>query len=306
MGQDRDLALAQLEWLLEAGADEAIGETAVDRLAAPAALPGRANGDAAHAPGPGLGEAPTARSPAPQSPPPAQPATNRPTGRPGAARSKRGSANDVVASARALAAAARSVAELRDALVDFDGCPLKATAMNLCFADGNPEAKIMLVGEAPGAEEDRKGLPFVGASGQMLDRMLSFIGLDRGSVYITNLLFWRPPGNRTPTGPEIASCIPFVERHIELVDPTHLMLVGGISAKTLLGRSEGILRQRGHWRHYQHAGMARPIPALPTLHPAYLLRQPAQKRLAWQDYLKFHQAVRDGIDPVTGSAIHSG
>ena len=296
MGQDRDRALAHLQWLLEAGADEAIGEVAPDRLAAAQPQPSAPQPSAAR---------PSAASPRPDGgrpakdrPPPERPATPP--------RAKRPGAGDAVAAASRMAAAADSVEALRAALAEFDGCPLKATAMNLCFADGNPEAKIMLVGEAPGAEEDRQGKPFVGVSGQLMDRMLACIGLDRSSVYITNLLFWRPPGNRTPTAPEIASCIPFVERHIELVDPTHLMLVGGISAKTLLGRGDGILRQRGHWRHYQHLGMARPIPALPTLHPAYLLRQPAQKRLAWQDYLSFHRAVRDGLDPVTGSAIRAG
>lgn len=284
MGQDRDRALTDLQWLLEAGADEAIGEVAPDRLAADRLAPDR----------------PAAAQPRPSAPQPSAPQPSAP------ARAKRPGAGDAVAAASRMATAADSVEALRAALAEFDGCPLKATAMNLCFADGNPEAKIMLIGEAPGAEEDRQGKPFVGVSGQLMDRMLACIGLDRSSVYITNLLFWRPPGNRTPTAPEIASCIPFVERHIELVDPTHLMLVGGISAKTLLGRGDGILRQRGHWRHYRHLGMARPIPALPTLHPAYLLRQPAQKRLAWRDYLSFHRAVRDGLDPVTGGAIRAG
>ncbi len=156
----------------------------------------------------------------------------------------------------------------------------------------------MIIGEAPGAEEDRQGLPFVGAAGRLLDRMLAGIGLDRNSVYITNILVWRPPGNRTPTGTEIAACLPFVERHIELVDPEYLMLTGGISAKTLLGRSEGILKLRGRWFHYQHAGMARPIPALASLHPAYLLRQPAQKRLAWRDFLALKEALESGRDPL--------
>ncbi len=170
--------------------------------------------------------------------------------------------------------------------------------MNLVFADGNPEARIMFIGEAPGAQEDRQGLPFVGASGQLLDQMLSHIGLDRTSVYITNLLFWRPPGNRTPTPGEIASCLPFLERHIELVNPSHIVLVGGISAKTLLDRREGILKLRGQWGHYRPLGLERPIPALATLHPAYLLRQPAQKRLAWRDLLSLAQALESGEDPV--------
>jgi len=170
--------------------------------------------------------------------------------------------------------------------------------MNLVFADGNPQAKVMVIGEGPGAQEDRQGLPFVGVSGQLLDRMLGCIGLDRTTVYITNVLFWRPPGNRTPTASEIATCLPFVERHIELVDPDYLLFVGGISAKTLLGRSEGILKLRGRWAHYQHVGLARPIPAMASLHPAYLLRQPAQKRLAWRDLLALKAAIRSGKDPL--------
>ena len=172
--------------------------------------------------------------------------------------------------------------------------------MNLVFADGNPDGRVMLIGEGPGSEEDRRGLPFVGASGQLLDRMLACIGLDRAQVYISNVLFWRPPGNRTPTDAEVAACLPFVERHIELANPDFLVLLGGMSAKTLLARTEGILRLRGRWRPYQHAGMATPIPALPTLHPAYLLRQPQQKRLAWRDLLSLGKALKSGIDPLAG------
>jgi len=143
----------------------------------------------------------------------------------------------------------------------------------------------MLIGEAPGADEDRAGLPFVGVSGQLLDRMLGCIGLDRRSVYITNVIFWRPPGNRPPTAEEIAACLPFVERHIELVSPDLLVLLGGASSKTLLARSDGIMRLRGKWFQYESAGLARPVPALPTFHPAYLLRQPEQKRESWRDLL---------------------
>jgi DNA polymerase len=176
--------------------------------------------------------------------------------------------------------------------------------MNLVFADGDPQARVMVIGEGPGAEEDRRGLPFVGVSGRLLDRMLAAIGLDRTSAYITNVLFWRPPGNRTPTGTEIAACLPFVERHIELVDPEYLLLAGGISAKTLLGRSEGILKLRGRWAHYQHAGMARPIPAMASLHPAYLLRQPAQKRLAWRDFLALREALESGRDPLLCAPVN--
>lgn len=269
MQADRDKALATLDWLIQAGADEAIGDTPRDRMAAPTPVP-----------------APVARAAPPPKPAPAPTA--------GGLMSNDGA----LASARALATAATTLDDLRAALDEFDGCSLKQTAMNLVFADGNPQAKVMVIGEGPGAEEDRRGLPFVGVSGQLLDRMLACIGLDRASAYITNVLFWRPPGNRTPTASEIATCLPFVERHIELVDPDYLLFAGGISAKTLLGRSEGILKLRGRWAHYQHVGLPRPIPAMPSLHPAYLLRQPAQKRLAWRDLLALKAAIRSGKDPL--------
>ena len=158
------------------------------------------------------------------------------------------------------------------------------------FADGNPKAKVMLVGEAPGADEDRLGLPFVGVSGQLLDRMMAAIGLDRTSFYITNVCFWRPPGNRKPTDIELAAQKPFVERHIELVAPKVLVLVGAAAAQGLLGTTEGITRLRGRWFQYQPArGPA--IPALPIFHPAYLLRQPAQKRETWRDLLKLREVL---------------
>ena len=287
MKKDEADALAALRWQLEAGVDEAIEEQPQDRRRAEPATAAKVSPALAASPP----EPPPAQPPSPKPKPEIKPQA-RPAG------GDLTSPQQAVASAREAAAAAGSVAELRAALEAFDGCALKATATQLCFADGNPEARIMMIGEAPGAEEDRQGLPFVGVSGRLMDRMLSFIGLDRSQVYISNVLFWRPPGNRSPSAEEIAACLPFTERHIELVDPAYLVLVGGISAKTLLGRSEGILRLRGRWYPYQHAGLAHPVPALATLHPAYLLRQPAQKRLAWQDYLKLHQAVISGANPL--------
>lgn len=182
--------------------------------------------------------------------------------------------------ARAIAANCATLEDLRNALADFD-CSLRNTAKNLVFADGNPNARIMLIGEAPGRDEDLQGLPFVGRSGQLLDRMLATIGLDRSSVYIINTLPWRPPGNRTPTAAELALCMPFVERQIELAKAEILVLVGGVSAKQLLNTETGIIRLRGKWGSY--ASARGPLPTLPTFHPAYLLRQPAQKRLAWRD-----------------------
>lgn len=193
--------------------------------------------------------------------------------------------------ARQLAASASSLDELRQHMATFDGCNLKFTAKNLVFADGNPNAALMLVGEAPGRDEDLEGLPFVGRSGRLLDRMLAAIGLDRTSAYIANVIPWRPPGNRTPTPHETEICRPFIERQIELVNPNVLVNLGGPSAKTLLNTTEGILRLRGNWRvHTTASGTA--IPAMPTLHPAYLLRTPAHKKLAWRDFLEVKAKLR--------------
>jgi uracil-DNA glycosylase family 4 len=190
-----------------------------------------------------------------------------------------------VASARTLARACRSLDDLALALGTFDGCPLKATATRLCLADGNPAAKLMLIGEAPGVEEDRLGRPFVGPSGRLLDRMLATIGLDRRKVYITNLIYWRPPGTRDPTSIELATCLPFLERQIELVAPRLIVFVGGIAARVLLEVSEGVTKLRGRRFVYQPPGGAVAIPATVMFHPAYLLRQPLNKRLAWRDLL---------------------
>ena len=189
------------------------------------------------------------------------------------------------ASAAHLAAAAGSLDELRAAVAAYDGCGLKQFASNTVFADGNPEARLMVIGEAPGEEEDRQGKPFVGVSGKLLDRMLTSIGYDRDNFYITNVMFWRPPGNRKPTAEEVGQCLPFVERHIALIDPAVLLFVGGLSASTLLANPQGITRLRGRWFEFANPGLARPVPAMATFHPAYLLRTPQQKRLVWRDLL---------------------
>ena len=196
-----------------------------------------------------------------------------------------------------------TVDELRRALERFEGCALKATATRLCFADGSPDAPVMLVGEAPGAEEDRQGKPFVGPSGQLLDRMLASIGLDRRHVWITNVIYWRPPGNRPPTAQEIATCLPFLQRQIELVAPRLIVSVGGIAARALFGVDEGVTRLRGRRFSYQPPEGGPPIPALVMFHPAYLLRQPAQKKLAWRDLLAIRDSLREtGAWPVAGAA----
>lgn len=268
-------SLALLKLYIEWGADEAIESTPQSRLGAtmaPAA-PLRVQ--------PGLSEA--RRAPAPPPPPPA-------AARPAAPRidlRKLGPMDQAaIESARDFARNAQSLEDLRAALTRYDGVSLRKTATNLVFADGNPKAEIMLVGEAPGADEDRQGLPFVGVSGQLLDRMMAAIGYDRTTFYITNVCFWRPPGNRKPTEAELAAQQPFVLRHIELVRPKVLVLVGGSSAQMLLGTTEGITRLRGKWFDYRSDGLAAPIPALPIFHPAYLLRQPELKREAWRDLLK--------------------
>ncbi len=208
--------------------------------------------------------------------------------------------DEVARSAAELAAACSTLEELRDAIAGFDGCNLKATARSTVFADGNPQARLMIVGEAPGRDEDEQGLPFVGKSGQLLDRMLAAIGLDRTGVYIANVIPWRPPGNRTPTPAEVSICKPFIDRQIELAAPDLLMLVGGSAAKAMLNTSKGIMSLRGGWTACAIGN--RSIPVMPTLHPAYLLRQPAHKRLAWSDLLAIKARLAEPIAPVSQEA----
>jgi uracil-DNA glycosylase len=194
-----------------------------------------------------------------------------------------------VATAREAARAAASLEILRDMLEKFDGCALKSTATRLVFADGNPKARIMFVGEAPGRDEDIEGLPFVGRSGKLLDRMIASIGLDRSHAYIANVIPWRPPGNRTPTPQETQICLPFIQRQIELVDPNILVTLGNPSTQTLLSTREGIMKTRGRWFNYDTG--SRVIRAMATFHPAYLLRSPSYKRLSWQDLRAIAKAL---------------
>ena len=243
----RAAALANLRWLVEAGADEAIAETPQDRFAA-------------------------------ATPPPAPAAPSAAAGEPAAPA-------EASANAASLAHRCATLEELGEAMAGFEGGALQQGATNLVFGDGNPGAAVMFIGEAPGAEEDRQGLPFVGVSGQLLDRMIAAIGLDRRSAYITNILPWRPPENRKPTSAETTAFLPFVERHIALVDPRVLVLVGGTAAAALLGTTEGITKLRGRWLGYRIAGNGKTIDAMALYHPAYLLRQPALKREAWRDLL---------------------
>lgn len=278
-----------LAFYASAGVDDALEDTPVNRFAEAAARPqpqarGEAAPQQATVDGAAKLQPPTFTRGGSDEPPKAPPVSQPPATAtvPDEAQA---------ALARQLASTARTLDELRQRMAEFDGCNLKFTAKNMVFADGNPDASIMLVGEAPGRDEDIEGLPFVGRSGRLLDRMLAAIGLDRTSAYIANVIPWRPPGNRTPTPHETEICRPFIERQIELVNPKVLVNLGGPSAKTLLNTTEGILRLRGNWRvHTTGAGTA--IPAMPTLHPAYLLRTPAHKKLAWRDFLEVKAKLR--------------
>jgi uracil-DNA glycosylase family 4 len=263
-----DLA-ALLRWYVDQGLDETIGEEAIDRLApAPPALVTAA--------------APPARAPTPLRPPAPPPRAPVPLESP-----------QLVEDARALAERCTSLAELEAAVRAFEGCALKRTAKNTVFADGTPGAPVMIVGEAPGADEDRLGKPFVGVSGQLMDRMMASINLTRdGGFYITNILFWRPPGNRTPTLAEQAMCLAFTRRHIELAKPKLLVLAGGVAAKAVLDTTDGIMRLRGKWAGYR-LGDGTELPTMPTFHPAYLLRTPASKRQSWQDLLAIDRKLRE-------------
>ncbi len=199
---------------------------------------------------------------------------------------------DEVGSAQDIAARATTLAELKAALEAFDGSALKRGGARTVFADGTPAYRIMLIGEAPGAEEDRAGLPFVGRAGQLLDKMLSAISLSRATnTYITNVLNWRPPGNRDPAPEEAAINLPFLRRHIELVDPGIIVLLGASAARHVMGRSDGIMRLRGKWLEYHVNG--RMVPVMPTLHPAYLLRRPIDKKLAWRDLQAIEARILD-------------
>src|SRR3954463_15376300 len=226
---------------------------------------------------------------APRDPPPEAPGRIAPTVIP-VVRGEAALAPELaIQSAREAARTAPTLEALRAMLEAFDGCALKSTATRLVFADGNPLARIMFVGEAPGREEDIEGLPFVGRSGQLLNRMIAAIGLDRGSAYIANVIPWRPPGNRTPTPQETQICLPFIQRQIELVNPDVLVTLGNPSTQTLLSTREGIMKSRGRWFDYDTG--TRLIRALATFHPAYLLRPPSYKRMAWQDLRAIAKAL---------------
>ena len=299
--------LSALAWLVEAGADEAVGETPVNRFQAKAAprtsnppLEGGSKNQSAPARGFfGEGSQSGRNYPSPKSASQISTLPQGEGGKLGYSREGGGTRktsvtptsvlnphahdNDHIGRALDIANACTSLAELKVALEAFEGCALKQFANTTVFADGNPESRIMFIGEAPGYEEDKTGLPFVGRAGKLLDKMLAAIGLDRTSAYIINVLPWRPPDNRNPDLAEVAKCIPFLRRHIELHAPELMVLLGGSPLKHVLGKTEGILQTRGKWLQYHVAG--RMVPVMPTLHPAYLLRQPAHKKHAWRDLL---------------------
>lgn len=260
----KDALRLQWEW----GVDEALVDAPQDRRHAPPPAPLAFTAKPPQEP-------PAARRPAPAP----RPAATAPTGPEDAAR---------------LAAGCTTLAELEEAMRGFTGCPLKDTATQLVFADGAADARLVIVGEAPGGEEDRTGKPFVGPAGQLLDRMLSSIGLDRTKVRIINAIPWRPPGNRTPTEAEIALCLPFLHRQIALIAPLGLLTLGAVAAKALLGAEAqgGIRRLRGKWREAHIEGLPSPLPCLPSYHPAYLLRTPLAKRESWQDMLSLQEWLK--------------
>jgi DNA polymerase len=273
--------LSALAWLVDAGADEAVGDEPVNRLVAkPAPRPTDF-----------LQPPPGHRPP----PPPQRPTFTPPRPAPTLAQQARAPAplieGDEIGTAQEIAARAQTLPELKAALEAYDGCTLKKLATNTVFADGTPGARILCIGEAPGRDEDKAGLPFVGRAGKLLDKMLAPIGLDRTkNVYIINVLPWRPPDNRNPDPVEVAKCIPFLRRHIDLANPDLIVLLGAVAVRNVMGRTDGIMATRGKWLEYHVNG--RMVPVMPTLHPAYLLRQPAHKRLSWRDLLAIEEKIK--------------
>jgi len=284
-----------LAWWREMGVDGALDDAGTDWLARVDAVPGQAFSLQKSDP-----TAETART-TPEVPPPSARAASdravgsttsqRPAVAPDAPRRFPTAPPDAAAlSARQAARQAKTLDELRTVLEAFDGCALKATAKSLCFFRGRPDARLMIVGEAPGREEDLAGKPFVGRAGQLLDKMLAAIGLGEDDVHITNVVYWRPPGNRTPTPQEALACRPFLERQIALVGPKVVLALGGAAAKQLFDVADGIMRIRGKWRELEAGGHT--AQAMATLHPAYLLRTPAAKGMAWRDLLAVKAALK--------------
>lgn len=292
--QDAAALVAALRLQIEWGADEALDDAPVNRAAKPTDPRHAQDRTAPRAPAAGNLAAPQALASRPSEPSAAVPprSSSAPLASALAIPGRRGvAAPPAAARAAEAAAAADTLEDLQRAMAGFDGSPLRETATNIVFADGVPESGLMMLGEAPGADEDRIGRPFVGVSGRLLDRMVASIGLDRTrNFYLSNILPYRPPGNRTPTDAEIALFLPFVHRHIALVRPRHLVLLGGVAAKGLLRTKEGITRLRGRWHEVPIEGLGT-LPALATLHPAYLLRNAGAKRDAWADLVLLRRTL---------------
>ncbi len=296
--QRADLA-AMLAWYRDMGIDAALADAPINWLEKGSAAPGGNFQLGGESPpeeiAPAITRAPPVQSrreggapmtsarPAGRPPlsPVAQPVRHFPTAAPDAA----------IMAAREIARSAATLDALHHALTGFQGCGLRATAKNLCFYRGSPHAPLMIIGEAPGRDEDLEGKPFVGRAGQLLDKMLAAIGLAEAGVHITNIVYWRPPGNRTPTPQEAQICRPFLDRQMELVAPKVVLTLGGPATAGVLGIEGGIMKSRGRWREIQIAGRA--VRAMATLHPAYLLRTPAAKRLTWRDLLAVRAALAE-------------
>jgi len=274
-----------IAFYLDAGADALVGEEPVDHMAdvVPPPEPGRTDSTAVR-----VGVSTMRNDPAPDRLRRSGPALSG-QGQTRAPQAAPAAPETAIMAAREAAKRAETLDDLRALLAEFEGCALRVTATQLVFADGNPQSRVMFVGEAPGHEEDISGRPFVGRSGKLLDLMMAAIGLDRASVYIANVVPWRPPGNRTPTPQETAICLPFIRRQIELANPDILVCLGGPAMQTLLGIKDGITRTRGRWFAYDTG--TREIRALATFHPAFLLRSALQKRFAWRDFLAIKKAL---------------
>ena len=289
---DRDAALKALEWYTDNGITEALESEPQDKTNK---LPGSFEDLKGAAPDTTIRNTKTQSDAMPKK----QPAKTE---------SALISSKDARAEAENIVKGISTLEDLRQAIADFEGLSVKKTALNMVFCDGNPKARVMVIGEAPGADEDKQGKPFVGASGQLLDKILGSIGLSRdaeapeNALYISNILNWRPPGNRTPTPAEMSIALPFIEKHIALVSPDILVLVGNTPMKSLLNTKQGIVKMRGNWHDYQPvsdigAKSDKPVFALPTFHPAYLLRNPKQKKTVWADMLMLHKKrIELGID----------
>jgi uracil-DNA glycosylase len=277
-----------LAWYREMGVDHVVGDVALDWLSRGDERPGASFDLSALEPvvqtaAPSRSQQTVERPRSTAAPTPTRSAPEWASAAPAARPLTAAAPDEATLAARQVAGGAQSIEDLQARLAAFDGCSLKATAKSLCFYRGAANARVMVIGEAPGAEDDKQGRPFVGPTGDLLDRMLGAIGLSEADVHITNIVYWRPPGNRPPTPQEVLVCRPFLERQVELVKPEVVLLLGGPASTHILDKPEGIMRLRGKWRDVDIGRHA--VKAIATLHPSYLLRTPPAKRMAWRDLL---------------------